>query len=145
MADSIIFKCHKCKAKNKVQIKKIPHHPKCGKCGEKLNITEKPVKATDTTFDELINSVDYPVIVDFWADWCAPCKAVSPIMSEISSENAQHLLVLKVNVDENRMLAERFRIMSIPTIMVFKNGEQVDSMAGAASKQQYIAMLEKHW
>lgn len=144
MADSMIFKCPNCDSKNNVKIAKISQHPTCGKCGEKLKLTAKPIKATDITFDELINHFSGPVMVDFWADWCAPCKAVSPVMKEIAQENIERAMVLKVNVDENRMLAERFRVMSIPTIMIFKDGKQVDSMTGAASKNQYIAMLEKH-
>ena len=78
---------------------------------------------TDATFDEEIASADLPIIVDFWAEWCGPCKMIAPILSEIAGENTDKLRVVKVNVDDSPDVARRFDIMSIPTLIVFKDGQ----------------------
>jgi thioredoxin 1 len=90
---------------------------------------------SEATFDSEVVQADIPVIVDFWAPWCAPCLLVSPILEEIAAENEGKLKVAKVNVDENPGLAQRFGIRGIPTIIMFKDGSDVDTTIGAPSKQ----------
>ena len=87
---------------------------------------------------------DQPVLVDFWAEWCGPCKAIAPILDDLSNELGDQLKVVKVNVDDNQELAQQFEIRAIPTSLLFKGGEIVDTMRGAASKPKFKTWLEPH-
>jgi thioredoxin 1 len=99
---------------------------------------------TDTSFDEEILGSDKPVLVDFWAEWCGPCKMIAPILDEIADERPDDLRVVKLNVDDNIRTAQRFEVMSIPTLMLFKNGEVQLRVVGAKSKSALLADLEPH-
>jgi len=98
---------------------------------------------TDTTFDETIGSAAEPVVVDFWAEWCGPCKMIAPILDEIASEHAGKLSVAKLNVDENPDIVRRFDVMSIPTLIIFKDGEAQKRLVGAKGKGQLLAELDE--
>jgi thioredoxin len=98
---------------------------------------------TDATFDETIGSATEPVVVDFWAEWCGPCKMIAPILDEIASEHAGKLTVAKLNVDENPDVARRFDVMSIPTLIVFKDGSAQKRLVGAKGKGQLLAELDE--
>ncbi len=97
-------------------------------------------KINNNNFDSIINS-DVPVLIDFYADWCGPCRMVGPIVDEIAEERGD-IIVGKVNVDEEPELAERFAVFSIPTIVVLKNGDEVNRVTGARPKAQLLALLE---
>jgi len=99
---------------------------------------------TDANFQELVLDSDKVVIVDFWAEWCGPCKIVSPIVDELASEYSEKALVGKVNVDENAGISQQFGIRNIPTILFFKNGEVVDKQVGAAPKNVLEKKLQSH-
>ncbi len=96
---------------------------------------------TDATFDEEIAAATEPVVVDFWAEWCGPCKMIAPILDEIATEQAGSLRVAKVNVDQSPGIARRFEVMSIPTIIVFKDGVPARRLIGAKGKGQLLAEL----
>jgi thioredoxin 1 len=98
---------------------------------------------TDATFDEEIGAAAEPVIVDFWAEWCGPCKMIAPILDEIASENTGKLRVVKLNVDDNPDVARRFDVMSIPTLIVFKDGVPAKRMIGAKGKGQLLQELDE--
>jgi thioredoxin len=98
----------------------------------KAEVASKPIEVTDKTFMEKVINSPIPVIVDFWADWCGPCKMVAPIFDKLAAEFAGRVLVAKVDVDANPMLSQQFRISSIPTMMFVKNGKIVGQSAGAA-------------
>ncbi len=93
---------------------------------------------TEATFDEVVNGSSAPVIVDFWADWCGPCKMIAPILDEIAEEQGDAVTIAKLNVDENPSLAQRFGVMSIPTMLVFKDGEVEKRIVGAKGKAQLV-------
>jgi len=97
---------------------------------------------TDSTFDLDVLASDKPVLVDFWAEWCGPCKMVAPVLEEIASEHGDKITVAKVNIDENPEIARRYQIMSIPTMSVFAGGEVVKSIVGAKPKAALLRDLE---
>jgi len=107
-------------------------------------MSEATLAVTDNTFDEEVKSSSTPVLVDFWAEWCGPCKMVAPILDEIASERPDDIRVVKLNVDDNIRTAQRFEVMSIPTMILFKDGEAVLRIVGAKSKSALLADLEAH-
>lgn len=101
----------------------------------------KPVEITDNNFNEIINS-DQPVLVDFWAEWCGPCKMIGPVVEELASDYDGKAVIGKVDVDANPEVSAKFGIRSIPTLLVFKNGEIVDKQIGAVPKSVLTQKLD---
>jgi len=107
-------------------------------------MSEKVLTITKDNFEKEVLQSDIPVLVDFWAAWCGPCRMVAPIVDQIANEFEGRVRVGKVNVDDENELAQRYRVMSIPTLIVFKDGKLVDSAIGARSKEDLSNMLEAH-
>jgi thioredoxin 1 len=97
---------------------------------------------TDANFASDVLQSDKPVLVDFWAEWCAPCRKVEPLLEEIANEMADQVTIVKLNIDENPQTAQAYRVMSVPTLTVFKGGEPVKSVAGARPKGDLVRMIE---
>ncbi len=101
------------------------------------------VTLTTATFDETVASSDLPIVVDFWAEWCGPCKMIAPILQEIAAEHSGAITIAKLNVDENPDLAMRYSVMSIPTLLVFNNGEVAKKLVGAKGKGALLQELQE--
>jgi len=104
----------------------------------------KPVEFTDSNFDKEVLESDVPVLVDFWAEWCGPCKMIAPSVEELANELEGKAKIGKVDVDNNQQVASKFGIRSIPSLLIFKNGEVVDQIIGAVPKNQIQSKLEAH-
>ncbi|HUV11274.1 MAG TPA: thioredoxin [Acidimicrobiia bacterium] len=102
------------------------------------------VTLSDATFDETINSEDKAVVVDFWAEWCGPCKMIAPVLEEIAAEHDATLSIAKLNVDDNPETAMKYQVISIPTLLVFKGGEQVKRIVGAKGKGALLQDLAEY-
>jgi len=134
--------CPNCTAVNRIPAERLSDKPLCGKCGKSI-FTSKPIELTSENFHKHISNSEIPVVVDFWAPWCGPCKMIGPVIDQVSAELDGQAKVGKVNVDEARDLAVKYNVRSIPLLLFFKNGEVKDQIVGASvTKDQLKAKLE---
>lgn len=104
--------------------------------------TSKPIHLNYPNFDKVVGQST--ILIDFWAEWCAPCKVQDPILDQVAEEMNGRILVGKVNIDDNKTLANKYNIMSIPTMILFKNGEKIHHFSGVQSKERILHLLKKH-
>ncbi len=139
-AAELVVTCPGCGAKNRIGTPPAGTVPRCGKCKAALPWL---VIGSDSSFARDIEAAAL-VLVDFWAPWCGPCRMVGPVLEELASELAGRLKVVKINVDENPQVASRFRIQSIPALMLFRDGQVVDTVVGALPKAALERRLAPH-
>jgi len=141
--ETIKFICPNCLKVNKLPKKDSYTKANCGNCKASL-LYAPPIEADDRNFFEFINSVNIPVVVDFWAPWCGPCRMMAPAFNEASKELSPKAQFIKVNTEVAPQVSAQFGIRSIPTLIVFKNGQEVERISGALPKEQIMALAMKH-
>ena len=147
-----IVTCRSCGAKNRVDETRGDLQPVCGRCKSPLNVGAgadsdegHPVELTDSTFDGAIRSAgNRPVLVDCWAAWCGPCRMIAPTIESLAAESKGRWLIAKLDVDRNPGTAQRYQISSIPTLLIFKNGQLAETLVGLQPKPAIAARLEAH-
>ncbi|RTZ58692.1 MAG: thiol reductase thioredoxin, partial [Gammaproteobacteria bacterium] len=129
--------CPHCDSVNRIPADKLTANPKCGRCKQAL-FTGEPVALSSASFDKHITRNDIPVIVDFWAQWCGPCKMMAPAFAQAAAELEPHIRLAKVDTEQAQDIAARFNIRSIPTLAVFRNGQEITRQAGAMDARSLI-------
>lgn len=130
MSDALIVVCPHCHSPNRIPAAKLSEGGTCGKCKGRLFAGE-PVALNSSNFDTHVGRSEIPVVVDFWAPWCAPCRAMAPAFAQVAKELEPQVRLAKVNTEDHQDLAARFGIRSIPTLAIFKNGREIARQAGA--------------
>ena len=139
-APRLTLKCTSCGTWNRVSADRAANGPKCGSCGTALAL-DHPVRLDDDTFDRVIAETEVPVLVDFYADWCGPCKMMAPAVDTLARESVGRALVAKLDTDHAQRTAARFHIRGIPTSIVFRGGKEVKRQTGAIPLATLRAML----
>lgn len=127
----LAFRCPSCGGLNRVPSARLSQGPKCGKCQTVLDVSGHPVEVDDDALDRLVKSSPVPVLVDFWAPWCGPCRTVAPHLEALGKRHAGRLIIAKLNVDHHARTSTRLRVQGIPTLAVWQGGELKHSEAGA--------------
>ncbi len=134
--------CPSCGKLNRVDLARAGDRPKCGACGQAIAL-DRPIALTDATFDRVVGGSDVPVLVDFYADWCAPCKIMAPVLDAVAQARAGSALVAKLDTDRSPRIAARFKIASIPTLIAFRGGREVGRELGAIPRPRLEALLDR--
>jgi len=132
--------CPFCDTLNRVDMSRLADRPKCGECGRPL-LLDRPIKVTGEHLDRVVEGATVPVLVDFYADWCAPCKMMAPVLDEVANARAGSLLVGKLDTDRSPAVSERFGIRGIPTLILFRDGKEVARQTGAMPRARLEAWL----
>lgn len=143
MPEPLLIRCNSCSATNRVPIDKLENGLEaiCGRCKRPFPVKEeafatKPIEVTDATFAAEVERSPIPVMLDMWAPWCGPCRMISPVLEDLAREMAGRVRVAKLNVDENPATAGRFKIQSIPALLLLKGGREIDRIIGVQPKSE---------
>lgn len=135
--------CPDCQSINRVPDERLEQNPKCGKCGTQL-LDGRPLDLGGANFARFVAKNDMPIVVDFWAPWCGPCKMMAPVFSQVAAEFKTRFRFVKVNTEAEQGLAQQFAIRSIPTLALFRGGAEVDRSAGAMDVGSLRSWLLRH-
>ncbi len=142
MAETLLIPCPECDATNRVLAEKARQGDAvCGRCKTRLSLSAAPLTVTDANFVAAVEHSPLPVLVDLWAAWCGPCRMIAPIIEQLAQALAGRVRVAKLNIDENPVTAARYHVQSIPTLLIFQNGEVKDRIVGAAPKAEIVRRL----
>ena len=133
--DAVLLRCRSCKTLNRVPADKLAGGPLCGQCKTPLSFPDQPVNATTASFDQAVNEWPEFTLVEFWAKWCGYCRMVEPVVNDLASWKAGRMQVLKVDVDAEPALAQRFHVKATPTIIMYRNGQQLGRIDGAPKEK----------
>jgi thioredoxin 2 len=137
----VTVRCLFCEKLNRVDLARLGEAmPKCGECARPI-LLDRPVKVTDGEFDQVIRDAEVPVIVDFYADWCGPCKIMAPLFDDLARERMGAVLVAKLDTDRNPRTAQAFDVRGIPTLIVFRGGKEVARQVGAVPREKLNDLL----
>ena len=143
MSESLHIVCPRCGGINRLPAERLGAGGKCGKCHQPL-FSGMPMSLDAGNFDRVIGKNDIPVLVDFWAPWCGPCKMMAPVFEQAAQQLEPRLRLAKVNTEEQQALAARYNIRSIPTLAIFRHGQEIARMAGAMDLNSLLAWARQH-
>lgn len=135
--------CPHCRQKNRVPTERLAQNPQCGSCHQPL-LAGEPINVDDKSFSQHLTGDELPVLVDFWAPWCGPCKMMAPAFAQAAADLKLKARFIKVNTEEQQGLASRYQIRSIPTLAIFKNGQEVARVAGAMDAGRLKGWIAPH-
>ena len=143
MADSVIVQCTQCRTKNRIPKARLGEAPLCGRCRAPLPAGDlaKVVTVTDGDFNTVVLGAGMPAVVDCWAPWCGPCRAVAPILDDLARQFSGRVRIFKLNLDENPATGARFHITSVPTLLLVKDGQVVRTLVGAQPREAMEAAI----
>ena len=134
--------CQFCSTLNRVTLDRLGQGPKCGSCGRPI-LLDRPLQVSDEAFQQVLDGTDIPVLVDFYADWCGPCKIMAPVLDDLARDRMGDLLVLKLDTDRNPVTPNGFGIRGIPTMILFQQGREVARQTGAVPRSQLNVVLDR--
>ncbi len=141
MSESFHIVCPHCSAVNRIASTRLGEKPKCGKCHQAL-FSAHPVELTSANFQQHINRNDIPVLVDFWAPWCGPCKTMAPAFEQASAQLEPQIRLAKVNTENEQALGSQYGIRSIPTLVLFQGGQEIARQAGAMGASDIVRWVQ---
>ncbi|HJQ67204.1 MAG TPA: thioredoxin TrxC [Gemmatimonadales bacterium] len=139
---TVTVPCPFCSTLNRVDLDRVDDKPRCGQCTRPI-LLDRPLAVSDATFEQVIGASEVPVVVDFYADWCGPCKVMAPVLDQIAHDRQGELLILKLDTDRNPVTAGQFTVRSIPTLIVFERGREVARESGAMPRAHLDALLAR--
>lgn len=140
-ARNVKLRCAFCGTRNLLDLRRAADRPHCGECGKPF-LLDRPVKIAGEDLEATVTGADVPVLVDFYADWCGPCKVIAPVLDELAADHVGHLLVAKLDTDQAPQVSARLGIRGIPTLILYRDGREVGRQTGAVPRQALDRMLE---